>query len=473
MPCRAPSSSVPTAAPRTASARSRPGFRAAASATPCCRGSSTPRPAEFDEEITASVPVLVDFWAPWCGPCRMVSPAVESVGREHAGRLKVVKLNVDEAPRDLRAVRDPRHPAPGAVPRRRRDRPPRGRGAAGGATPVAGTASRAGARTARRGVRHDQLARGALRHRRRRARDPRRGGRGRPGRRRSGRAHRVVRGQGGGGRVEAAQLRARVAGAGPDVSAATLPSAVEADDAAADWVRPDDVLIAHDAPTLRFSEAVREHGGHAVFRFRVRRLSPPRRSRPRSGYWREMPACIDAYLLSWREDRGHGAVVERVVAAMPAAGIIAAKEFAARHPRPGPASARLAHGGGGDRPHRPRGGGGRQAACQAGGGGTLRSPRSARMLDDRALKKAAAGWRGPGGGMTAERADDLPGDRVRRLIGVDLDDIRPAAQRVSQSRGRGHGGPPAGVQSRRSESSERCSFRARSRSRRTRTSGLA
>jgi thioredoxin 2 len=55
-------------------------------------------PASFDEEITASVPVLVDFWAPWCGPCRMVSPAVEGVGRDHAGRLKVVKLNVDEAP---------------------------------------------------------------------------------------------------------------------------------------------------------------------------------------------------------------------------------------------------------------------------------------------------------------------------------------------------------------------------------------
>jgi thioredoxin 2 len=55
-------------------------------------------PDSFDEEITASVPVLVDFWAPWCGPCRAVSPLVEQAGRDYAGRLKVVKLDVDQAP---------------------------------------------------------------------------------------------------------------------------------------------------------------------------------------------------------------------------------------------------------------------------------------------------------------------------------------------------------------------------------------
>lgn len=127
-------------------------------------------------------------------------------------------------------------------------------------------------------------------------------------------------------RDDAAQLRARVTGAGPDVSAATLPATAEGDDAAADWVRPDDVVIAHDVPTLRFSEAVREHGGHAVFRFRAG-FAPTTPAQAALELLAEMPPCIDAYLLSWREDRGHGEVVERVVAAMPAAGIIAAKEF--------------------------------------------------------------------------------------------------------------------------------------------------
>jgi thioredoxin 2 len=54
--------------------------------------------ATFDAEITASVPVVVDFWAPWCGPCRMIAPALENQARAHAGELKVVRLNVDEAP---------------------------------------------------------------------------------------------------------------------------------------------------------------------------------------------------------------------------------------------------------------------------------------------------------------------------------------------------------------------------------------
>ena len=53
--------------------------------------------AQFAEEVLNSdVPVVVDFWAPWCGPCKMIAPILEDVAEEFAGKVKVVKLNVDE-----------------------------------------------------------------------------------------------------------------------------------------------------------------------------------------------------------------------------------------------------------------------------------------------------------------------------------------------------------------------------------------
>jgi thioredoxin 2 len=78
-------------------------IRPSAKGAPHCGNCGKPLPwlvnatdATFDIEARTSVPVVVDLWAPWCGPCRFVSPILGELSRDFAGRLKVIKVNVDE-----------------------------------------------------------------------------------------------------------------------------------------------------------------------------------------------------------------------------------------------------------------------------------------------------------------------------------------------------------------------------------------
>ena len=75
--------------------------------------------ATFEEEVVKSdTPVVVDFWAEWCGPCKMIAPLVEELAGEYEGKVKFTKLDVDSEPPDSDAVRRQGHPHAAYIQRR-------------------------------------------------------------------------------------------------------------------------------------------------------------------------------------------------------------------------------------------------------------------------------------------------------------------------------------------------------------------